>query len=298
MDKQLKDRLKKEFGLTDEQIVDIENLGVNTEADMGWIREADLDRIRIPVVIARKIVAAFAPKAEPAAAQTPVPSTIIVKTGRPDAMALRELLQAIADGERSVDFVNELRRRVSGKAVFVRKAGMETLDVDETMALIDHAGDDQPPDFWGDLPCETLDEILDKRKMANPITGAALGKGDAWLGVVEDRRVLAAYARLASLLTGKEDEYSLIGELRSETLIGRWPRIKAAFDRAEKSHDRLVDQARSAMFYNKGSRPGIGQVPFRSAVLLRSDAGQQGGVNISGSVQVSGSVVGRDLKNG
>lgn len=294
MNDELKVRLK-EFQLTDEQIGKLEAEGVKSVDDLALLTADDIKALTgCGLVAAKKIAAAYAAKAEPV---TAMPQTIVVKSGRPEDMAFRELLQAVVDGEHSADYVNALRQRTRNMRVFVRKPGEEGIDVVATMEVIDFA--DQPgsePEFWGEQPTETLDEVLERRKQANPITGAALAKGDAWLDVDEDRRVLAAYARLAGNLRGNEDEYTLINELKSETLTGRWPRIKAAFDRAEKAHDPLVDQARSALFYSKGGRPGSTQTPFRQP----SSTIRAGGVNITGpgNINVAGDIAGRDIRRG
>lgn len=262
MEEKLKSRLKEEFRMTDEQIGKLEAEGVQNEADLSLLSADEIkDVTGCGLVTAKKINQAFAP----AVAQVPtaVPPTIVVRTGKPEDMSLRELVQAIADGERSTDYVVVLRKHVGNKRVFVRKPGEEKLDVEASLELIDHVGTDlEGPEFWGEVPTETLEEILERRAMANPITGAKLAKGDPWMTVSEDRCILAAYARLAGHLTGKEDEFTLTEELKAKKLGGRWTRIQAAFSRAEKAHDPIIDQARAAIYYRKGGRP-TGDAPFR-----------------------------------
>jgi hypothetical protein len=185
------------------------------------------------------------------------PTSITLKTGRPADMTMRELVNAVADGERDSEVIAELRRRVRDRNVFVRESGGEKIDVTGTLEVMDHAEGTQPPQFWDKVPTETLDQILERRKAANPITGEALAKGDHWLSVSEERRLLAAYARLGGLLTGTEDEYTLVGELKKKTLGGRWERIQSSYERAVKSREALVDQARAELYVTRHEgRPG------------------------------------------
>ena len=79
--------------------------------------------------------------------------------------------------------------------------------------------------------------------------------------VSEERRLLAAYGRLNSLLSGSEDEYQLVEELRKKNLGGRWERIQASFDRASKSHDPVVDRARAALFVSPHQEGLQAQMP-------------------------------------
>ncbi|NQT23020.1 MAG: hypothetical protein HQ579_06245 [Candidatus Omnitrophica bacterium] len=262
MSDKLKKRLQEEFKLDDEQIGKLEAEGVETEEDLGYLNATEIKKITgCGLVVAKKMAKAFAPEKEDPLKTTPVPAmptTVVLQTGRPDDMTLRDLIQAVADGERSPEFVAVLRQRTRNMRVFVREEDSDKLDTEAVIEVIDFAEPGQEPEFWGNQPVEMLDEVLERRKMADPITGEALAKGDPWLDVSEEHRVLAAYARLANHLTGKEDQYTLIDELNEKKVAGRWTRIKKAFELAEKAHDLIVVQARAAIYYrsHRGGRSG------------------------------------------
>lgn len=263
MNEELKQKLM-QAGVSEAAITILVEQELTTDSDLQGFTYERFVQMGIKAGSAKKLTDLFGPKEsalQPAAPTSP--QTIVVKTGKPEDMSLRELVNAIADGERSTDYVVALHKHVGNKRVFVRKLGQEGMDVEATLELIDHVGTDpEGPEFWGEQPTETLEEILERRAMANPITGAKLAKGDPWMGVNEERRILAAYARLANLFTGKEDEYMLVSELKAEKMGDRWTRIQASFKRAEKAHDPLVDQARAALYFRKGVRSILDE-PFR-----------------------------------
>ncbi|MEK7472096.1 MAG: hypothetical protein AAB624_02510 [Patescibacteria group bacterium] len=67
MEQTLKELLKQNYGLNDDQVAGIEKLGVKIESDMVLLKESDLTGVEINVITARKIVAAYKP-IEPATA--------------------------------------------------------------------------------------------------------------------------------------------------------------------------------------------------------------------------------------
>jgi|GEM_PF-4158133 len=263
MNEELKARLIS-LGLTEDQINAVTELGVTDEADMAFVTDNDLTSAGIKPIAARKIVSVFNPRpSEPVfvpapAPSTPVSQTIVVQSGRPEDMGLQELLTRFAGGERTIDYLNAIRKYSRNRRVFVRIPNSDILDVVGTMELINFAdGGDDVPEYWGDdeLPTETLEEIMRQSFFANPITTHRLPKGNAWLKVSEQRRILAAYARIAGHLKGNEDEFTLLDELTGEgELPPRWKRIEKSYGNALRNNDPQAVEAQVAIRWSrKGS---------------------------------------------
>lgn len=258
----MEESLKSELmarGLTEEQIAVLDGEGLDTLVALG---ECDASEIREVTGCnrgtAKKVMAYVKSQtagSEPAAdvtspAVVAPPMNITVRTGNPEDMTLRELLQAVADGERSLDFTSVLRKKVRNMRVFVRLEGSDRVDVAATMELIEQ--DFEPgeePTFWGTQPTETLSEILQVRKYADPLTGKQVSKGDPWLKLSEEQMAMAAYARMKGVLTGREDSYTLVAEATAAPPADRWRRVQTLWTRGVNSHDPLVMQARAAVYY-------------------------------------------------
>lgn len=270
MNDSLKSVLTGTYGLTEEQVTRLSDVvGVTTEEDMTFVREADLTALDVKPIVARRLIAAYAPAvvapSAPVVTDTaggtlpglPAGTHITLRTGRPEDMTLTELVQSLATGERSLDYINALATKVGRKnKMFVRHPESEVIDIEATLELMEFVlGGGDSPEFWGDQPTETLDEALQKIYWANPLSGERLGKGAAWLKIPADRRVLAAFARITNLLTGHEDQQVLIDELRSADFNDRWTKVNAAFHRAERNNDPSVLQAQASLRWSaKGSR--------------------------------------------
>lgn len=272
MSEQLKEQLMKGYGLTDEQITGVENLGVSTVEDMQFVTAEDLTGLGVKVIVARKIVAAFAPKpAEvPTTSQPSGPINVTVQSGKLVDKPLKELLDMLASGERSTELKQAIREKIGGLVCFVRVEDGENLDVAATLECYDYVLEtSQSPEMWGNVPVESFEEILEKRREADPLTGDALTNGVnpttglSWKPVSEQNRVYIAFARLNNLLEGRPDPFVLVDELSKEPLGGRWIKIVAVYKRAEKAEPEKIAAARAALWYRKGGRSGSGTRPFR-----------------------------------
>lgn len=267
MNETLKQELKDVLHLSDEIIADIESkLGVVEPDDMKLVTQEMLVSIGLLPVPAVKVFNYYHPVVVPepntttTSVSTPTTNpfgaggpTIIVRSGRPEDMPLKELLDSIAGGEHTLDYLNAVRKYSRGRKVFVRAEGSDIMDVTSTLELIQYAdGGDDIPEFWGEnaQPTETLEEYLNQTFYANPITGKRLPKGHAWLKVPEERRILAAYARIANKLTGSEDEITLINELGQADLTSRWIPFNKAFRLDEKKGMKNVIEARASIIWH------------------------------------------------
>jgi hypothetical protein len=178
------------------------------------------------------------------------------------------LLQLAATGDRSTELKQALRQRTNGRACFVRVEDGDALDPVATMDCFEYVSDVSAIQMWGSVPVESLDEIWEKQREADPLSGEALVNGKAqdgvdWTNVPEQHRVYAAFGRLNNLLPSGSDRFTLVNELSQSNLTGRWTPIIAQYRRAEKTAPEKVAAARAALVYRKGGQPASGN-PFRA----------------------------------
>jgi hypothetical protein len=204
--------------------------------------------------------------------QLVAPQKVELVSSDPKTMRTPDLVRAIAGGEKDAQYIDELDRRVRGQAMFVRDANTGGIDAEESIILIADVGKGIPPKFWGSAPTETLADILQRKRFANPLTGEVLSKGDEWLEVLLPRRELAAYAVLAGLLQAPYDEDIIISQLSQEDLKGRWLRWQNAYTLAQSkatdaSSVALVARARTAVYYQEGSHRSSQSSPFHMSIV-------------------------------
>lgn len=265
MNEELKQKLIA-LGMTEDGVSKLETEGgVKDEAGLvrllAGMSFKDLREIvGCTVLAAKDVIATYAPKepetptsvtATPPAA-APGPMNITVRTGNPEDMTVQELLGLVANGERSTDVTQVLRRKIGGdRRLFVRVKGSDQIDIAGTMDLINQDFESNTePAFWGEVPTETLNEILQLKKYADPLTGDVLAKGDPWLKLGSDDLMASFYyAKAKGVLTGTEDKYTLVNEAKADPPGERFERIQALWNRGISSSDPLVMQARAAILY-------------------------------------------------
>lgn len=265
MNDELKEKLKG-LGVSEAAIQTLEEQELTTEASLSGYTYERFTAMGIKAGSATILAAQYGPAPVPvtastapeagAAAATPpgAPLNITVKTGNPEDMTVQELLSLVANGERSQDVTSVLRRKVGAtRRVYVREAGTDRIDVAETMELLNQDfAPGEEPQFWGTQPTETLSEILELRRYADPLTGKPLAKGDPWLQLGDDGMAAFVYARLkgSDLISGNEDKYTLVKEATSDPAGERWIKIQTIWNRGVKSGDPMIMEARAAIIYD------------------------------------------------
>lgn len=262
MNEQLQEKLKG-LGLTDEHIAALIGDGVTEESDMPFVTPEDLIAHNVPKVTARKVVAAFAPNAPVAVSET-VPAVaapaangpihVTVDTGDLNDKRLSELLTLIASGDKDPELRRIVKQKSGGHVCFVRNDDGK-LDVEATLECYEFIVDTgEAVDMWRNRVVETLDEVLERERRADPLDGTPLQgwiapDGVDWSNVPESNQVLAAFARLQGLLDSGYDRHVLVKELESANPDGRWTRVAAKYAAAEKKYPEQVAAARASLRY-------------------------------------------------
>lgn len=268
MSQDLKDALN-DAGLSDADIVKLEKADLFTEDLLADTSQQELTRdVGLSLGKAKIVKTLFPLDQEAVAVVKPAggnggTQTIVVNTGKLEDKTLKELLEILAHGERTAEVRAIVRTRTEGHRCFVREEGTEKIDVLGTMDCLEYIQETgEQPEMWGNAVVETLDEVLDRQRRADPLSGEALQNGKAqdgvdWNLVTEQHQVYAAFAAQEKLLTGNEDRFTLVKELAEKNLTGRWVPILARYRREERAHPEKIASARAALIFRRkgGAQP-------------------------------------------
>lgn len=260
MDESIKNELLK-AGVSLEAIAVLEEQGYDTEASLQNVAKEELQAAGVEKGGDRsKIKVAF-----PNLTDKPDgPQMVIVQSNKPEDKTLTELLQLLATGESGLEIKAVVQEKTKGLDCFVRNT-QGNIDIASTLACLEHLLDTGSRlEFWGGVPVESLDEIIAKKKEADPLNGDVLVGGRStdgldWSDVSDDKRVLIAYARQQNLLPLNFDRFAIVAELQSLELsnpTGRWMMVQASFKKDEKNRPEIIAAARVALIYRKKGGAG------------------------------------------
>lgn len=151
--------------------------------------------------------------AEAVSQQQPVqPTRFVLETGNLEDKPLRDLFQMVADGDKTPDLRRALAEKTRGIKCYVREDGSDKLDVAMTIEAYEVVSEHGYREFIAGRPIEGLDEVMEKRREADPLSGELLVNGIApdgldWKGVSDEHKLLAAYARVCRMEASNADRY-------------------------------------------------------------------------------------------
>jgi len=254
MQEQLQERLKEEFNLDEGQIAAILALGIHEESDMALLQETDLTGIA-PIIVARKILAAFKPAqsvvvSEPPPSAAPAvsgPTQVIVQMDKPvSEMTVPDLLQALESDQTDEDVYDELVTRdaytiaatkTEDVAVPAEGGGLHAAQTAKYWQFLRKGA---PQRTWQGQRTVTLEKALGRveKLLYHPLfTNSTIYMGldeygRDWSGVDRTRMAAAYWARTTghSLFPKDPDPLDVYAELAATELKERWVSIVTDYE--------------------------------------------------------------------
>lgn len=275
------------LGMTEELISAVETgmgASMETAEDWAYVSTEDLISYGVPKLVAMKVDRAFNHEDEGQKATSTANASVNLEVPGMGQMAeamtkmadaqtaslqgdlskqpLKALIKRFLAGEQDLEIrqhiADSLKSAIGTTVVFVQNPDGNGINLEATLELVDEKSldlDFEIPEVYMDGIVVSLEDVLERHRPANPLTGESLAKGAHWLKVDEERRLLVAYARLTNnpVLDGL-DEMSIIDELMRENLPVRWSDLNVKLNAEKRKSTPVYHQAAAALIYRKEAK--------------------------------------------